>query len=174
MYTQLCKTPSDINEHLPALAKLASECSHITEMGVRYCVSTWAFVEGMSVGKLIGVDIHHPSFYVQQGGANSLYQVKEECARKGIVYQFIEANTLDVEIEPTDMLFIDTLHEGTQLRQELALHSHKARKYIVLHDTVSCAEELMPAVQEFVSRGTWQVHKHYENNNGLMIFTRCS
>ena len=27
-------TPSDINEHIPTLVKYASECDHITEMGV--------------------------------------------------------------------------------------------------------------------------------------------
>jgi hypothetical protein len=35
--------------------------------------------------------------------------------------------------------FIDTLHTGEQLRQELRLHSSRVRKYIVLHDTTLCA-----------------------------------
>ena len=45
-YTQLCMESSDINEHLPVLKKYAEECSHITEMGTRYVVSTWAFLFG--------------------------------------------------------------------------------------------------------------------------------
>lgn len=173
MYNQLCKTPSDINEHLTTLAELASECSHVTEMGVRYCVSTWGFVEGMEGGKLIGIDINHPSFYVQQGGGNSLFLVKEACKAKGIEYKFIEASTLDIEIEPTELLFIDTLHTGEQLKQELALHGDKASKYIVFHDTVSCADELMPVINEFLKKGKWKIERHYENNNGLMILSRC-
>ena len=43
-YNNLVNTPSDINEHLPTLRKYAEECDHITEMGVRWIVSTYAFL----------------------------------------------------------------------------------------------------------------------------------
>lgn len=168
MFRELCNTPSDINEHLPTLAGLAKECKHVTEMGVRYIVSTWAFVEGMNGGKLVSIDIKHPSAY---GG--DITKVEEACREKGIEFQFIEASTLDIKIEPTDLLFIDTLHTGEQLRQELKLHASKAKKYIVLHDTVSCADELMPVITDFVSRGTWKIQNHYEFNNGVMVLSRC-
>lgn len=45
-YTELCVNPSDINEHLPTLKKYAEECDHITEMGVRGIVSTYALLMG--------------------------------------------------------------------------------------------------------------------------------
>ena len=44
IYNVLCNTPSDINEHMPTLYQFACTCSHITEMGVREVVSTWAFL----------------------------------------------------------------------------------------------------------------------------------
>ena len=50
MFEYLCNTKSDINEHLPALRDLASKCDTVIEMGVRYCVSTWAFIEGLKKG----------------------------------------------------------------------------------------------------------------------------
>ncbi len=43
-YNVLVKIPSDINEHLPVLKKYAEQCDHVTEMGVRYIVSTFALV----------------------------------------------------------------------------------------------------------------------------------
>ena len=46
IYEGLCSTPSDINEHLPTLKKYAEECEHITEMGVRWVVSTYALLMG--------------------------------------------------------------------------------------------------------------------------------
>jgi hypothetical protein len=71
-----------------------------------------------------------------------------------------------VEIEPTDMLFIDTFHVYEQLRRELALHAGKARRFIVLHDTTTFGEKgeregsrgLWPAVAEFlaVRAGDWR------------------
>ena len=39
------------------------------------------------------------------------------------------------------MLFIDTWHNYYQLRKELKLHADKSKKWIVLHDTVSCASK---------------------------------
>ncbi len=43
IYNNLCNEKSDINEHLPTLKRYAEKCDHITEMGVRSVVSTWAF-----------------------------------------------------------------------------------------------------------------------------------
>jgi hypothetical protein len=55
-YDELCATRSDINEHLPTLKQFAEKCEHITEMGVRGVVSTYAFLMG-GPKKLIGYDI---------------------------------------------------------------------------------------------------------------------
>ena len=57
---QIYTTPSDINEHIPTLIDYASECEHITEMGVRAITSTWAFL-GAAPKKLISYDIENPS-----------------------------------------------------------------------------------------------------------------
>ena len=46
-YINLCNTPSDINEHLPTIFKYASECNSVLELGVRGCVSSYAFVNGL-------------------------------------------------------------------------------------------------------------------------------
>ena len=56
-YDELCARPSDINEHLPTLKKYAKECEHITEMGVRWVVSTYALLMGKPK-KLISYDIN--------------------------------------------------------------------------------------------------------------------
>ena len=46
-YLQLCDTPSDINEHLPTLFEYTSKCSSVLELGVRGCVSSYAFASGL-------------------------------------------------------------------------------------------------------------------------------
>ena len=133
---------------------------------------TFAFIEGKPK-KLTCIDIVHPTTYVPQGGVQSFEKVLQECKDKEIDFKFIEASSLDIEIEPTDLLFIDTLHTGEQLQQELFLHSDKAKKYIVLHDTVSYETELMPVINTFLEQGVWKVKEHYKNNNGCMILERC-
>ena len=59
MYEELVITPSDINEHLPILKNYAKNCQHITEMGVRSVVSTYALVSA-NPRKIICIDLHHP------------------------------------------------------------------------------------------------------------------
>ena len=42
------RQPSDINEHLPHLRRLAKECPSVTELGVRSMNSTWGLLLGLS------------------------------------------------------------------------------------------------------------------------------
>jgi len=182
-YKKYCSQRSDINEHLPTLKLYASECDHITEMGVREGISTWAFLMGYPE-VMVSYDIKGESFINKN--------LVEESARvNNIDYAFIEADTLSIDIHQTDLLFIDTYHAYGQLIRELRMHSKLANKYIILHDTVSYANTdmasaykvsefnddskhgLMPAVKEFLKENKdWEIKKHYLNNNGLLVMKR--
>lgn len=167
----------DISEHLPTLFRYATECKHITEMGVRYMVSLWALLKGKPT-KLIAYDIASPSRF---GETISIEEVKEAAKLNETDFQFYIDNSLGVDIEETDLLFVDTLHNYTQLKYELKRHADKVRKYIILHDTVTYGmvgemfEErgLRQAIYEFLSdRPEWSVKEHFENCNGLTILVR--
>jgi len=169
-------TPSDINEHIPTLVKYASECSHITEMGVRAFCSTWAFIKG-NPKKLICYDISHPSEF---GGDINI--VSEISKINNVDFSFILGDTTKVEIEPTDLLFIDTLHSYKQLKTELRLHANKTSKYIIMHDTTTFESGgggegdtigLWPAIEEFLAenKNNWKLLNRYINNNGLTILS---
>lgn len=56
IYKHHCEKYSDIQEHLPTLKKYTEECNHVVEMGVRYVVSTYAFMMGKP-RRLISYDI---------------------------------------------------------------------------------------------------------------------
>jgi hypothetical protein len=189
--------PSDINEHFPALIKYGSECEHITEMGVRWITATWAFL-GCSPKTMKSYDIENPSLWdvgsehvsgdAINRGFNKLEHVYKAAEMYGIDYSFTQANVLDIEIEDTDLLFLDTWHSYKQLKSELKLHAGKVRKYIIFHDTTSYAntdetnyEILGPewkgegigiwkAIEEFLNENPkWSLIKRYTNNNGLTI-----
>lgn len=170
MFDNLCKRNSDINEHLPTLRDVASDCTHVVEMGVRAVVSTWAFLEGLKAGSsLIAIDYKHPSFY---GG--DITTIEKAAKHKGVKFGFFEADTLLVDIEPTDFLFLDTDHTYNQVKGELERHAKNVRKYIGFHDTTSCESEIMPAITEFLSKNKdWKLKARYTNNNGLLIIERC-
>lgn len=87
-----------------------------------------------------------------------------------------QANTLTMEIDTTDLLFIDTDHTYVQLSAELARHAHKARKYLAFHDTDEpCGHELMPAVLEFLaSHPEWRVKYHTRSCHGFTVLERVA
>ena len=172
----------DINEHLDTLRTYASQVEHITELGVRSIVSTWSFILGKPK-RLISVDIVSPSNYLKDDGY-LLRVVKNVCVEMGIDFTFILGDSLMIDLEETDLLFIDTLHTYSQLIQELNRHGNKSRKWIALHDTESCKDYfinsvgvkeggLQDAIDEFLSNNDqWFVKEVYTNNNGLTILER--
>jgi hypothetical protein len=182
-YLNQINTSSDINEHIETLYEYSKDCSHITEMGVRWVSSTWAFVYA-APQKIISYDI------IKSDNINEVLDLTKEY---GINYSFEEKDVLNIEIEETDILFIDTLHTYNQLFAELNLHASKVKKYIILHDTVTFGEVdeyvymhasqkiknkeinkqgLMNAIKDFINSQEgqdWMILKTYENNNGLTI-----
>lgn len=160
-YVEAKNTPSDINEHMETLLNYANKCNHVTEFGVRGVVSTWAFLAS-NADKVISYDI---------------FDVAVPVIEK---FTFICADDLQVEIEQTDMLFIDTLHFYDQLKAELNLHHSKVNKYIAMHDTEIYKDNgefgkggLMLAIREFLAE-----HREFSMefqtpiNNGLTILRR--
>lgn len=190
-YLKNCNKISDINEHLPTLYKYAKECQHITECGVRTCMSSYAFAEGLRgrpLTKLIQYDIQYDS---------AMGVFLDKCKNESIdVNQYIESN-ITCNREKTDLLFIDTWHVYAQLKREFEYWHSYVNKYIILHDTtidewfgeslraqdniqeqsrqsgfpineICCG--LWPAVKEFlVAHPEWVLHERFTNNNGLTI-----
>lgn len=185
---EIHQIPSDINEHIPTMLKYGQECDHITEMGVRGILSTWAWLACAPKNKFIAYDLYDPSHW---GG--DIQAVKDIAKSYGINFEFIKADILNIDIEPTDLLFIDTWHHYDQLKLELKLHPDKVKKYIILHDTTKYAEVgesklnnntwgdtysgkgIWFAVEEFLNDNSeWTLHKRFTHCNGLTILERKS
>ena len=186
LINQLHKTQSDINEHFPAIIKYGSECDTITEMGVRGIVSTWGWL-ACAPKKLISYDIHDPSKW--GGDLQSVYDTAEAY---GFDFKFHIADVLKLEIEETDLLFIDTWHAYDQLKKELELHSDKVKKYICFHDTTSyefrdefkghentwegesSGKGIWPSIEEFLinNKDKWVLKERFMNNNGFTVIER--
>ena len=185
-FQQLCNIDSDINLHLNTLRYYASQSKTIVEMGVRWVVSTWAFLEGHPK-KLTSYDIVSPEEWKR---GDRMSPVKEYAKENNIDFKFILQDVLTVKLPKTDLLFIDTWHVYDQLIQELNMHSSKVNKWIILHDTETFGEKgenssysirekkkylgLKYAVNEFLQNNvdTWRLHEHYTFCNGLTILKR--
>ncbi len=170
---------SDINEHLPFLRELASKCEHVTEMGMRGARgSTVAFLAAQPQ-EFISWDLN-PYAIVSQAVADLVPLAGRT------QFQPRVGDSLKINIEETDLLFIDTLHTARQLRDELLRHGmnnerqSKVRKYLVFHDTVTFGEKgedgslpgLRASLRWFRREQAfplWKPVYDAENNNGLFV-----
>lgn len=178
LYERCCQTKSDINEHLPMIFQYASQCKHITEMGVRSGMSTSAFLHS-NPDKLLSYDIELD---------NNVSSWFADATKAGKDYHYIKADVLKIEIEPTDLLFLDTVHQYRQVKAELILHAGKVNKYIIFHDTETFGERgqdpsvdfgydgfpgIWYAIEEFLSRyPEWKIVYKTSKNNGLTIIEK--
>ena len=168
-YNFACSTPTDINLHLPLLRGIASLCNHVTEFGVRNGQSTRALLAS-TAHSIRSYDLYIDPYVL------GLFQGAQSQGRDA---QYTAANTLLIDIEQTDLLFIDTDHKYSHLKQELELHHSKVNKYLAFHDThtygASCAEGkgLLPAILEFLrDHKEWTVNYHTTDNNGFTVLEK--
>lgn len=193
-YNDLCAKSSDINEHLPTLKRYASECTTITECGVRSAVSSYAFacaLVDIPDARIIQVDMDWHA---------NIGTFQKACVKEGLRTTFYGMSDLECPLEQTDLLFIDTWHVYGHLKRELARWNSSVNKYIIMHDTVVDAiygetlrngwdpvkqskesgipideirKGLTPAIREFLEdHPEWIVDAEYVNNNGLTILRR--
>jgi hypothetical protein len=133
-FTQLCNTPSDINEHLPTLKLYAQECNSVFETGVRGVVSSYALLYGLventnNTKKIIFLNDIHDCV---------IDEFKKIAESNSISVKYEWINNLELEFLPDetyDLTFIDTWHIYGQLKRELDKFSKITNKYIIMHDT---------------------------------------
>jgi hypothetical protein len=169
---------SDIAEHLPLLRRLADECEHVTELGLRWANgSTLAFLAAQP-SVVISWDIS-PRAIISQPVADLVV----ECEESRTSFQPRVGSSLDVILELTDLLFIDTYHVHRQLEAELTRHGERARKYLIFHDTATFGRVgedgttpgLRAAIQDFQMNHfpLWRVHTDTDACNGLIVLVRA-
>jgi hypothetical protein len=189
-YEEMCKMPSDINEHLPTLYRYAKECESVLECGVRGCVSSWAFL------------MAQPRLLILNDLTECDVKLLTLMAKRTKTHvKTMWQNDLTITLKkPVDLVFIDTYHVYGQLRRELEKFSPLCNKYIIMHDTEvdgvhgECIRNgwnpkqmeqfmgfpeqehvkgLQPAIDEFLAANKeWEVHEVFTNNNGLTILKR--
>lgn len=193
-YELICATPSDVHDHLPVLRNLASECSSVTEIGMRSMVTSWALLQGLSDSTsskrfFLGIDLRMPP-------EKSLNKAKRLSKKCGMKFMFWQTNDMDIYLPSVDLLFIDSLHTYCHLTYELETFATYVNKYIAMHDTSYPCEYiedsayhgdyseyspeydrtkkgLWPAVEDFLTKHPeWVLHQRYYTSYGLTILKR--
>ena len=138
LYAEQCRTPSDIYEHLPTFVALVEglNAQHVVELGTRTGVSTiaWLYALERTGGRLTSVDLDTkppigdwPHWTFIQGDDE-------------------DPNVID-QLEPCDILFVDTSHHFQHTLRELHTYRWlvKPGGLIVCHDTELPIPEGAPA-----------------------------
>ena len=194
-YAGLSVAECDIGEHMPVLRQLSKECPSVVEIGLGLIISTWGLLEGLSENSAIhrsylGIDIALPPGY-------DLQLAKQQAEKNNIQFRFQRINDLHLtSLEPTDLLFIDSMHTYCHLTYELETFSPYVRKYIALHDTSEpwgdkddneyignyaeypshydrSKRGLWPAVVDFLGRHPeWELQERRLNCHGFTVLKR--
>jgi hypothetical protein len=169
VYLQACEIHSDVHLHLPILKAHADLCDHVTEFGVR---------DGQSSRALWASKAAHIRMYDLELN-DQVTQHVTQLKLTGRDVTYTQANTLNLTIEPTHMLFVDTLHTYDQLKQELRVHAPQVSRFMAFHDTQTFGTRdesnnagpgLLPALLEWLSENpAWRICYHDYRNNGFTV-----
>lgn len=172
--------PRDLNEHMPKLRELAARCEHVTEFATRR-ESTVALLAGRP--KLFrSFQVERDPIYDRLHAALVTENQAAEAAGQPIhAFSNTVGDSMSVSsIDETDLLFLDTEHNGDRLALELSRFAPSVRRYIVLHDTDIYGERgdngqagLLVAVRAFLKANPeWTVHYHTRKQYGLTVLTK--
>lgn len=162
--------------HMPTLWSLARECQFCVEFGVRRANSTVALLAGCP-GVVLSwdVDNHVPTFYDR---------IRQAAGKR---WALTIGDSVQADFAACDLLLHDSLHSYDHVRAELEAHAHRVARYLVFHDSVSCATEgihpitkvkdkavrgMMPAIEELMAHGEWKVLMHDRESAGLLVLER--
>jgi hypothetical protein len=170
LYKESLAGRGDIFEHLPVLYKYGSLVNHITELGTKCGNSTTAFL----LSKPAVIRTYDFKRHTR------ILRLEAAAEEAGIDFLFEEKDVRTIQIEPTELLFIDTWHCYDQMKIELMEHADKASRFLIMHDTETFGIHgenapvgIWPAVSEYMrEHPEWELHEHRQNNNGLTVFRR--
>ncbi len=148
------------------LISYGKQCDHITEVGIGGGSSgrAWLYCRPK---KLVGIDIRR---------INKIQKIAEQV---GIEYDLIIENSIKIEIEETDLLFLDGNHSSPHVFKELTTHSPKVKKYIIADDIGSEGRRgptgygVNAAFIQFLGKNKkWELVERVYVASGLIIIKR--
>lgn len=185
LFTWMKSQKRDLEQHADKLYELASKCNHVTEISTRR-EGTIALLAGLMTGdslqrkpagdkeaKPVAKFIsYNTEFY------DGTYSLMKAYGGPSFLSSHLQTHEI-AEIEETDLLFIDTIHTGKVLAEELRKFGPKVRKYIVMHDTKQYADRgedgkdgMFSALQPWLEANpTWFPVYHAEHQYGLTVLS---
>lgn len=172
-------TPRDLDQHADTIRKYASEAESIAAFVKR---REWNVLLAAGKPKRLVVHQTEPDPLL-----DAVHASVQEANKAGAGIEYVThvggsgADSLVAEIQPVDLLVIDTVHHADRLWAELSKHGKKVNKRIMLRGTGAFGEQaeggqgpgLLPAVRRFIhDNREWTVIYHTQDQYGLTVMSR--
>jgi hypothetical protein len=157
------KMVGDMYRRMDFLLDTFADVKTITEFGPYQGCSTSAWIK-LQPNKFTTVD---------RGIALDVELFKQAATEAGVDFNFIIGDDLEIEIEPCELLFIDTVHTDEHTFQELTIHASKASRYLAFHDVATPRFTTIDGINRWwKDHSEWKLKYKDEDDCGFMILER--
>ena len=157
------KMAGDMPSRMDWLVEQFSNLESITEFGHYQGCSTAVWLK-CRPKRLVTVD--YANYLPQEEYQNIAKEV-------GVDLSIIIEDDLKVDIEPADLIFIDTMHTEEHTYKELIKHGDKAKKYIAFHDVNPDRFETQKGIDRWLeTNNNWSTLYYDINDCGFLVLER--
>ena len=167
-FVQLAIPPTkwlgDSPQRFDTYKSYAEKVRTVTEFGVYTGLSTCAWLSGKPA-RLRSYDVTSDYLSV-------LPELQQAAWDQGTDFEFALGNSLEIDIEPVDLLFIDTVHKRDHTRAEIQRHHDKVARYMIFHDTADWPGVFQAVIGFVMENRDWHIVEHCQHNSGLTVLER--
>ena len=164
-FEELKNNRSDINEHLESVYQHTKGCNVAVSLGVSRGYSAFALMLGC----------HNHITVDPNPNPEALNFLNDYFGSKSKV--IIQETSQPIDLEEFDVLFIDYIHTADCVEKEIKAHAHKAKKFIIFHDTWTFGdtgedgkEGIKKPILDFLLKNEdWRIVYIENKNNGMII-----
>jgi len=159
------KMVGDMYKRLDYIQKTFIGVETITEFGPFQGCSTAAWIS-LRPKKFVTVD---------RGVSLDIPVFQQAAEEVGVSFKFVIGNDIEIDIEPCELLFIDTMHTEDHTFNELQRHADKISKYLVFHDVNPNRFNTLKGINKWwVNHSEWQLKYQDFEDCGFMVLEKLS
>jgi FkbM family methyltransferase len=154
---------TSVNQHFGTIRKYANQCDHLTEFGTKTVHATYALLASKPTVLLTYDLAPHKNIWAADAHAKE----------NGVKLGFIEADPLNAEIAPTDLLLIDNNNTYDRLITQLRKHSQKVNKYIICVGSIP-GQDRNPIDEFLIKNSSWKIKEVITDGGGLTVLEKST
>ncbi len=159
------KMVGDMYKRLDYIQKTFIGVETITEFGPFQGCSTAAWIS-LRPKKFVTVD---------RGVSLDIPVFQQAAEEVGVSFKFVIGNDIEIDIEPCELLFIDTMHTEDHTFNELQRHADKISKYLVFHDVNPNRFDTLKGINKWwVNHSEWHLKYQDFEDCGFMVLEKLS